>query len=72
MDGQAVADFAEFAHSRWPRLVRLAYGLTGPLAGLLADRAGYSSVFLVGACAAMAGLIIAISLRRRLSAGAAR
>lgn len=29
MDGPAVADFAEFAHSRWPRLVRLAYGITG-------------------------------------------
>jgi MFS family permease len=50
----------------------VAYGLTGPLAGLLADRAGYSSVFLIGACAALAGLVIAVSLRRRLSATAAR
>jgi MFS family permease len=42
----------------------LAYGLTGPLAGLLADRAGYDSVFLIGAAAAACGLIIALYLRR--------
>ncbi len=42
----------------------LAYGLTGPLAGLVADRAGYASVFLIGALAAAAGLAIAIGLRR--------
>ena len=42
----------------------LAYGLTGPLAGLLADRAGYGSVFLIGATAAAAGLLIALHLRR--------
>ncbi|SEL33369.1 Predicted arabinose efflux permease, MFS family [Variovorax sp. YR750] len=42
----------------------VAYGLTGPLAGLLADRAGYGGVFLAGACAAAAGLVIAISLRQ--------
>jgi MFS family permease len=41
----------------------LAYGLTGPLAGLLADRAGYGSVFLVGGVAAVAGLLIACGLR---------
>lgn len=41
----------------------LAYGLTGPLAGLLADRAGYGSVFLVGGAAAAAALLIAICLR---------
>ena len=29
MDGAAEAEFSEFAHSRWPRLVRLAYGITG-------------------------------------------
>ncbi len=38
----------------------IAYGLTGPVAGLLADRAGYSGVFLIGAGAAAAGLVIAI------------
>jgi MFS family permease len=42
----------------------LAYGLTGPLAGLLADRAGYGSVFLIGAAAAAAGLLITLYLRR--------
>jgi MFS family permease len=42
----------------------IAYGLTGPVAGLLADRAGYSGVFLIGAGAAAAGLVIALSLRR--------
>jgi RNA polymerase sigma-70 factor (sigma-E family) len=29
MDDGAAAEFSEFAHSRWPRLVRLAYGITG-------------------------------------------
>jgi MFS family permease len=42
----------------------LAYGLTGPLAGLLADRAGYGSVFLIGGAAAAAGLLVALGLRR--------
>ncbi|TXI11020.1 MAG: MFS transporter [Rhizobium sp.] len=46
----------------------LAYGLTGPLAGLLADRAGYGSVFLAGTVAAIAGLMIALSLRRARAA----
>jgi MFS family permease len=41
----------------------LAYGLTGPLAGLVADRTGYGNVFLIGAVAAAAGLLIAICLR---------
>ncbi|KAK66674.1 hypothetical protein L573_1154, partial [Bordetella holmesii H620] len=46
----------------------LAYGLTGPLAGLLADRSGYGHVFLIGALAAAAGLMLAMGLRRRQSA----
>lgn len=46
----------------------LAYGLTGPLAGFLADRAGYDSIFLVGGVAAAAGLAIAACLRRARSA----
>lgn len=29
MDSAATAEFSEFAHSRWPQLVRLGYGLTG-------------------------------------------
>ena len=41
----------------------LAYGLTGPLAGLLADRTGYGPVFLIGGMAAAAGLLIALYLR---------
>jgi MFS family permease len=42
----------------------LAYGLTGPLAGLLADRAGYGSVFLLGAGAAAVGCAVALALWR--------
>ncbi|MFT4150262.1 MAG: arabinose transporter [Paracoccaceae bacterium] len=42
----------------------LAYGLTGPLAGLLADRAGLGSVFLTGAITALGGLIVAVILLR--------
>ncbi|HBK45929.1 MAG TPA: arabinose transporter [Xanthomonadaceae bacterium] len=41
----------------------LAYGLTGPLAGLLADRAGYDSVFLIGCVSAAVGAAISIRLR---------
>jgi len=29
LDEAAAAEFSEFAHSRWQRLVRLAYGITG-------------------------------------------
>jgi MFS family permease len=43
----------------------LAYGLTGPIAGLLADRAGYGSVFLIGSAAAATGFMIALYLRLR-------
>lgn len=42
----------------------LAYGLTGPVAGLLADRAGYDSIFLIGSISAAAGFAIALYLRR--------
>ncbi|WP_044564852.1 MFS transporter [Azospirillum sp. B4] len=42
----------------------LAYGLTGPLAGLMADRVGYGSVFLVGAAAAAVGMAISLHLRQ--------
>ncbi|MEK6345917.1 MAG: arabinose transporter [Burkholderia sp.] len=42
----------------------LAYGLTGPLAGLLADRSGYGGVFFTGGVAALLGLLIALYLRR--------
>lgn len=56
MRGTALGAFAAFQD--------LAYGLTGPLAGLVADRAGVSKVYLVGAAAAAAGLVIAIGLHR--------
>jgi MFS family permease len=45
----------------------LAYGLTGPAAGLLADRAGYSVVFWIGGGAAVLGLLNALFLPRRPS-----
>ncbi|MEA1676522.1 MFS transporter [Nitrospirillum sp. BR 11163] len=41
----------------------LAYGLTGPLVGFLADRAGYGGVFLVGAAAAGVGVVLSFNLR---------
>lgn len=49
----------------------LAYGLTGPAAGLLADRFGYAVVFLVGGLAASVGfaLVIALGWQRRLRVG---
>lgn len=43
----------------------VAYGLTGPLAGILADRAGYDSVFLVGSTTAAFGFLIAVMLCRK-------
>jgi DNA-directed RNA polymerase specialized sigma24 family protein len=38
MDSRAEAEFTEFMHGRWSRLVRLGYGLTGDL-GLAEDLA---------------------------------
>ncbi len=46
--GTAVGGFTAFQD--------LAYGATGPVAGLLADRSGYSTVFLIGGLAATLGL----------------
>ncbi len=43
----------------------LAYGLTGPVVGLIADRSGYSPVFLIGGLAATLGLWMAIETHRR-------
>lgn len=42
----------------------LAYGLTGPVAGFLADRAGYGAVFLAGTVAAASGFGLALGLHR--------
>jgi MFS family permease len=50
--GTAIGGFAAFQD--------LAYAVTGPLIGLLADRAGYSPVFLIGGLAATFGLGMAI------------
>ncbi|WP_160000613.1 arabinose transporter [Roseomonas sp. 18066] len=40
----------------------LAYGLTGPVTGLLADRLGYSAVFLVGGLAAALGFLMLLRM----------
>ncbi|WP_413732526.1 MFS transporter [Sodalis sp. RH20] len=62
--GSAMAGYAAFQD--------LAYGLTGPVAGFLADRAGYGSLFLVGGIAAAMGFFIALYLYRANTAVAAR
>ncbi len=56
MRGTAVGGFAAFQD--------LAYGATGPLAGALADRTGYASIFLIGGLAATLGLLLVMSDRR--------
>lgn len=54
--GTAVGGFAAFQD--------LAYGATGPLAGLLADHTGYAPVFLVGGLSATLGLCMVLSDRK--------
>lgn len=54
--GTALAGFAAFQD--------LAYGITGPIVGVFVDYYDYSVVFLIGGCAALLGLCIALwSLR---------
>jgi MFS family permease len=55
--GTAVGGFGAFQD--------LAYGLTGPIVGLLADQAGYGSVFLIGGAAASVGFLITLGLQLR-------
>lgn len=55
--GTAAGGFAAFQD--------LAYGLTGPVAGLLADRFGYAVVFLLGGVAASIGLALVVALTRQ-------
>ncbi|HEY1719750.1 MAG TPA: arabinose transporter [Magnetospirillaceae bacterium] len=62
--GAALGGFAAFQD--------LAYGLTGPVAGLLADRAGYGSIYLIGAAAAGLGFILALGLHHRTRTAIAR
>jgi MFS family permease len=61
--GTAIGGFAAFQD--------LAYGATGPVVGLLADAQGYASVFLIGACAALLGLWMAIRAHQLARAVAA-
>lgn len=54
--GTAMGGFAAFQD--------LAYGLTGPATGLLADHFGYGVVFLIGGLAASLGFVLLVSLAR--------
>lgn len=54
MVGTALGGFSAFQD--------LAYSLTGPLTGLVADRTGYASVFLIGAAAATLAFLIVVRM----------
>ncbi|WP_249211885.1 arabinose transporter [Gluconobacter cerinus] len=45
----------------------LAYGATGPVAGIVADHAGFSSVYLIGAISAAVGFILCCRLKTSTS-----
>lgn len=55
--GVAIGSFTAF--------MDIALGLTGPLAGLMVARAGFSSVFLAGALACIVGVVMVFRLKRR-------
>ncbi|MBT0726722.1 MFS transporter [Rosenbergiella australiborealis] len=42
----------------------IAYGATGPLAGFLANSAGYGAVYIAGACSALLGIVISVTMMR--------
>jgi MFS family permease len=54
--GTAFGGFAAFQD--------LAYGATGPVVGMLADRSGYAPVFLIGGLAATLGLLMVYEVHR--------
>lgn len=54
MVGTAIGGFSAFQD--------LAYGATGPLAGLVADHTGYAAVFLIGGAAALLGFLIIVQM----------
>ncbi len=58
--GTAIGGFAAFQD--------VAYGATGPVAGWIADYFGHAQVFLVGALAAVLGMVITLRLRKRPAA----
>ncbi|MCE2576625.1 arabinose transporter [Komagataeibacter sp. FNDCR2] len=62
MRGTALGGFAAFQD--------LAYGATGPLAGLLADRYGYDIVFLLGGLCATGGVGVVLGLLNARRGGA--
>lgn len=59
--GTAISGFAAFQDA--------SYGLTGPLAGLLADRTAYPAVFGIAAIAAASGFVMALALKYRIKRG---
>jgi MFS family permease len=61
--GTAVGGFAAFQD--------LAYGATGPIVGLLADRSGYAVVFLIGGLAATLALGLTLAAHRQAPAALA-
>lgn len=49
----------------------VAYGATGPLAGFLANSAGYGAVYLAGACSAGIGILVSAAMLRSARSGSA-